>query len=159
MVFLPIWILLFIGVQEIRKKIIQPRVGVVELGTYRKTRLKKLNLVILVFNLFAFLLGILSFTNFVDLPGWVISTRFSVIILAGFSMAGYMFEFPRLYLYGVITALAPVVGEYLFINYHVSHHGFPITFGTISSIIILTGMVILLRLLKQYPITTLEGMG
>jgi len=158
MVFLPIWSLLYFGVREIRKKVIQPRIGAVEFGTYRKTRQKKFNLIILIFNLLALLLGILSFINLFDLPGWAISVRFSVIILGGFSLAGYMMEFPRLYLYGVITALAPIIGEYLFTNFHVSHHGIPITFGTISPIIILVGLVIFLRLLKQYPVTEPEEM-
>ena len=34
MVFLPFWALIYLGVKEIRKKIIQPRVGVVEIGKF-----------------------------------------------------------------------------------------------------------------------------
>ena len=158
MVFLPITLSLPFSVRKIRKTIIQPRIGAVELGTYRKTRQKKIIFIVLIINLLALLLGILSFIYFSDIPGLAISALLSVIFLGGFSLAGYMMEIPRLYLYGGITALAPIIGEYLFTNFHVSHHGIPITFGTISPIIILIGLVIFLRLLKQYPVTEPEEM-
>jgi len=158
MIFLPFWVVIYLGIREIRKKIIQPRVGVVEYGKYRKTRQKKLNLVILVFNLLVLVLGVLSFFNFADLPGWVHSIRLSAIILVGFSLAGYMLEFPRLYLYGILIALAPLVGEFLYITFHVPHHGFPITFGITSLFIILNGLGIFLRLLKAHPVISQEGL-
>jgi len=76
MIFLPFWGVIYLGVREIRKKFIQPRVGIVEFGKYRKTRQKKLNLVILVFNLLVLAIGVASFFNFADLPGWVHPIRF-----------------------------------------------------------------------------------
>jgi hypothetical protein len=158
MIFLPFWAVIYLGVREIRKKIIQPRVGVVKFGKYRKTRQKKLNLVILVFNLLVLVLGALSFFNFADLPRWIHSIRFSAVILVGFSLAGYMLEFPRLYLYGILIALALPLGEFLYITFHVPHHGFPITFGITSLLIILNGLGIFLRLLREYPATTQEGL-
>ncbi|NOQ40411.1 MAG: hypothetical protein GQ562_08845 [Anaerolineales bacterium] len=158
MVFLPFWALIYLGVKEIRKKIIQPRVGVVEIGKFRKTRQKKLLFVILVFNLLALILGVLSFFNFADLPGWIHPVRFSAVILMGFSLAGYMLEFPHLYLYGILIALAPLFGEFLYFTYHVPHHGFPITFGITSALIILNGLGIFLRLLKAHPDISPEGL-
>jgi hypothetical protein len=156
MIFLPFWAVIYLGVREIRKKIVQPRVGVVEFGKYRKSRQKKLGLVILVFNLLVLALGILSFFNFANLPGWVHSVRFSAVILAGFSLAGYMQEFPRLYLYGILIALAPLIGEFLYITFQVPHHGIPITFGITSFLIILNGLGIFRRLLKAHPVTSQE---
>lgn len=156
LIFLPFWAVIYLGMREIRKIIIQPRVGVVEYGKYRKTRQKKLNLIILVFNLLVLVLGVLSFFNFADLPGWVHSIRLSAIILVSFSLAGYMLEFPRLYLYGILIALTPLFGELLYFTFHVPHHGFPITFGITSLLIILNGLSIFLRLLREYPATTHE---
>ena len=157
-IFLPLWALIYLGVREIRKKIIHPRIGVVEYGKYRKTRQKKLNIVILVFNLLVLVLGVLSFFNFADLPAWIHPVRFSAVILIGFSLAGYMLEFPHLYLYGILIALAPLFGEFLYITFHVPHHGFPITFGITSVLIILNGLGIFLRLLKAHPVISQEGL-
>lgn len=156
MIFLPFWAVIYQGVQEIRKKIIQPGVGVVEYGNYRKTRLKKLNLVILVLNLLSLILGVLPFFNLFDLPAWVHSARLSIVIMMGFNLAGYMLEFPRLYLYGILIALTPLFGELLYFTFHVPHHGFLITFGITSLLIILNGLSIFLRLLREYPATTHE---
>ena len=158
MVFLPFWALIWLGIRVVRKKIIQPRIGMVKYGAYRKTRLKKMTLVMLVFNLLALTLGAMSFFNFADLPGWIHSVRLSILVLVGFSLAGYMLEFPRLYIYGVLTALAPLVGEFLYTTYGATHHGFPITFGFTSGLIILIGLVILLRLVREYPETIQEGL-
>jgi hypothetical protein len=150
-VFLPLWFLVIFGLRAYRKKVVQPRVGRIQYGTFRKKRLRRLNRIILVFNLIALILGLLSFIQFTELSGWIISARFSIILLIGFSLAGYMLEIPRIYLYGILISAAPMVGEYLYQNLGFSHHGFPITFGFLSAVLVLTGLVILVSLLKKYP--------
>jgi len=158
MIFLPVWAVIYLGVRKIRKKIIQPRVGVVEYGKHRKTRLKKLTLVILIINVLALILGVGSFFYFSMLPGWFFATLLSIIILVGFSLGGYMLEFPRLYLYGILTAFAPLIGELLYTRLGVPHHGFPVTFGVAGGLMILCGIIILLRLLMKYPPSSGEGL-
>ena len=96
MIFLPVWAGIFYGLRIFRKKIIQPRVGVVEYGKHRKTRLKKITLVIMVINVLALILGVVSFLYFSTLHGWFYSTQLTIIILFGFSLAGYILEFTRL---------------------------------------------------------------
>lgn len=150
-VFLPLWVIVIYGFRAYRKRVVQPRIGKIQHGTYRKKRLKRLNIIILVFNLIALLLGILSFIQFKEVSGWIVSARFSIIILLGFSLAGYMLDFPRIYLYGILISTAPVVGEYLYQYHGFSHHGFPVTFGFLSFVLIVTGLFILIRLLKKYP--------
>jgi len=152
MIFLPFWGLLFLGVRIVRNKMIQPRIGKIEFGSYRKKRLSRLNLGILAFNLVALILGVLSFYQFSDLPGWIHTTRLSIVLLVGFSLAGYMLEFTRLYIYGFLSAAAPLIGEYLYQNLGFSHHGFPVTFGVLSSIFIITGIVILIQIFRNYPL-------
>ena len=156
MVFLPIWGLLYIGLKIVRNKFIKPRVGMIEFGTYRKKRLTRLNVVILIFNLLALALGVLSFYQFATLPGWVHTARLSIILLVGFSLAGYMMEFTRLYIYGVLVAAAPLIGEYLYQNFGYSHHGFPVTFGALATILIITGITILVRIVQKYPLPSEE---
>ena len=151
MVFLPLWFFVIYGFRVYRNKVIQPRVGKIQFGTYRKKRLTRLNIIIMVFNVFALVLGVLVFFKYRELSGWVISTWFSIIILIGFSLAGYMLDFPRLYLYGILISAAPVVGEYIYQNLGYPHHGFPVTFGFSSAVLVITGLIILVRLLLKYP--------
>ena len=151
MVFLPLWFFVIYGFRVYRNKVIQPRVGKIQFGTYRKKRLTRLNIIILVFNVFALVLGVLVFFKYKELSGWFISAWFSIIILLGFSLAGYMLDFPRLYLYGILISAAPVVGEYLYQNLSYPHHGFPVTFGFSSAVLVITGLIILVSLLLKYP--------
>ena len=151
MVFLPLWIIVIYGFRAFRKKVVHPRVGKIQYGTYRKKRMTRLNIIILVFNLIALLLGVLTFIQFKEVSGWIVSARFSIIILLGFSLAGYMLDFPRIYLYGILISAATVVGDYLYQIQGFSHHGFPVTFGFLSAVLVATGLIILIRLLKKYP--------
>lgn len=150
-VFLPLWLVVIFGLRYYRKRVIQPRVGKIQYGTYRKKRLKQMNIIILIFNIIALVIGIFSFFQFKNVSGYVISARFSIILLVGFSLAGYMLDFPRLYLYGILISAAPITGEYLYQNFGFSHHGFPVTFGALSAGLIITGLVILVRLLQKHP--------
>ena len=150
-VFLPLWFLVLFGLRAYRKKVVQPRVGTIKYGTYRKKKLMRLNIVILVVNLLALLLGLFSFKNFSVLSVWFPASAFSMIMLIGFSLGGYMMEMPRLYLYGVLISAAPLIGEYLYQNHGASHHGFPITFGFLSATLVIIGLIMLIRLLGKYP--------
>ena len=62
------------------------------------------------------------------------------------------FDFGRLYVYGLLIGLAPIVGEWLYLNTGAPHHGFPITFGIAAGIMILTGLFIFVRLLHDNPV-------
>lgn len=157
-VFLPLWFAVIFGFRAFRKRIVQPRIGKIQYGVFRKKRLKRLNIVILVVNFIALGLGVLTFFQAMDLPGWAIAARFSIIMLVGFSLAGYMLDFPRIYLYGILISTAPIIGEYLYQNHGFSHHGFPATFGFLSAVITITGLIILIRLLKKYPLQENEDL-
>ena len=154
-VFLPVWIAFFMGLRTFKKTHIQPRIGQIEFSPHRKKRLKNINLVILIFNLVAFGMGLLAFFNFQEFKGWL---PLSILILIGFSLAGFMIESPRLYLYGILTALAPVVGEYLYQNHGISHHGFPLTFGVLAGGYILTGIVLMINVFRRYPLPSNEDL-
>jgi hypothetical protein len=144
--------LIYLGLQAVRKHLIQPRVGKIEFGSYRKKRLTRLNLVMLVFNLVALIVGIVVFFRFSTLPGWAITFSFSIIMLVGFSLVAYMLEFPRLFIYGILAAFAIQIGEFLYQNFQFSHHGFPAVFGTMSAALILIGLAIMVRILVKYPL-------
>jgi len=85
------------------------------------------------------------------MPGWVHTARFGLVLLICFSVAAYFLDFTHLYLYGVLIALSPVVGEWLWTHAHIPHHGYPVTFSATAAIIVIIGLVKFVRLLRAYP--------
>ena len=118
-----------------------------------------MNLVMLVFNVVALILGATSFLNFPHLPSWIIPFRFSVLILIGFSLTAYMIEYPKLFLYGVVCSLAIWIGEFLYNQYQVPHHGLPLTFGIISGALVLIGVFTIWKIYKNNPTTPQDVMN
>jgi len=151
-IFLPFWGMAYWGIQRIRKQILYPRIGEVKFGQPRKSKLKKTSLVMIGVNTIALILGILTVLNFPQFPGQLFIFILSFILLAGFSLAAYLLDLPRLYLYGLCTGLSPLAGEWLSANMNATHHGFPITFGITSGIILLTGLTLFVQLLINNPI-------
>ena len=156
-VFLPFWAIVFLAIWLIRKYMVTPRVGMVKFGSWRRTRLVQFNVVIFTVLLVAFILGILSAVNFATLPGWIHTARFSLIILVGFGVAAYFLDFTRLYIYGILFALSPLVGEWLYVHMKAPHHGFPITFGITAGATVLVGLVKFIHLLRHYPLPAEES--
>ncbi len=148
-VFLPFWGLVYLAIRLIRKQIVAPRIGQVRFGVWRQARLVRFNLVTFVMLALAFGLGILSFVQFDAVPGWVHTARFSLVMLIVFGLAAYYLNVTRLYLYGILTAAAPLVGEVLWVRVGAPHHGFPITFGITAALIIGIGMTLFIRLLRE----------
>ena len=153
-VFIPFWAIIFLVTRLVKKRVVIPRVGIVKFGSWRKARLIKFNIVTFVVGLVALALGILSSFSFDAVPGWVHIARFSLIILVGFSVAAYFTSFTHLYLYGLLIAFSPLVGEWLYVYANAPHHGFPITFGITAGVAILVGLVKFVRLLRDHPIPT-----
>jgi hypothetical protein len=157
-VFLPFWGLVFLIIRLIRKYMVAPRVGVVKFGAARKAKLKKLSVVMLIANVVALILGFIAAMNSGGVPGQMIAIIFGLILLAGFSTAAYFLDFSRLYIYGLLVGSSPLVGEWLWTHGYATHHGFPITFGTAAGIMILVGLAMFVRLLRENPVP-LEGIS
>ena len=148
-VFLPFWGLVFLVIRVIRKHVVTPRVGVVKFGLARKTKLAKFTVVMLLVNVIAFILGLVAAMSFGKVPGQIYTIIFGMILLIGFSIAAYFLDFSRLYIYGLLVGLSPLVGEWLWTHGYATHHGFPITFGTAAGIMILVGVTVFVRLLHD----------
>ncbi|MBN1148861.1 MAG: hypothetical protein JXA78_16485 [Anaerolineales bacterium] len=155
-VFLPFWGLVYLAIWLLRRHLVAPRAGVVKFGPERIKRLRKFSLVMLVANVTVFLLGILVVLNFSALPGKIYPILFGSFMLAGFSLAAYFLDFSRLYIYGLLIALSPLVGEWLYTFHGAAHHGFPITFGFTSIVMILTGLAVFVRFLRGNPVPAFE---
>ena len=106
----------------------------------------------LLFNLLALGAGLLFLFKFSNLPESLPVVVLSILLMTGFSLAGYRLDSPRFYGYGILFALAPLIGEYLYITEGIPHHGFPITFGITSSLLVLIGLVIMIRVIMKYPL-------
>ena len=151
-IFLPFWGVVYLIIWGVRKKVVAPRVGMVEFGAARVNRLKKFSFALLIVNVIAFILGIVAFLGFRSLPIGGVPIVLGLILLVGFSSAAYVLDFPRLYVYGLLGALAPLIGEWLYQNMGASHHGYPIVFGTLAGVMILTGLVTFVRFLQNSPL-------
>jgi hypothetical protein len=153
-VFIPIWGLVFIVLWLIRKHVVKPRVGEVKFGQWRVKRLMRFNVIMLVVLTASAILAAISAAMFDILPEWVhlAPLSFSIILLVGFSIAGYYLNYALFYVYGVMLAAAPIVGEWLWTNMNVPHHGFPVTFGFSAGVMILVGLVQVIRFLRENPL-------
>ncbi|HSR20010.1 MAG TPA: hypothetical protein VLL49_03765 [Anaerolineales bacterium] len=156
MVQVPVWGVAYLAMRLIRKHVVAPRMGAVQFGPARKGRLAKLGTTLLVVNVLALILGVGAALSFARIPGQVISIVFGMLLLLGFSVAAHFLELSRLYVYGLLMALALPVGEWLWMQGLVSHHGIPMVFGTTSGIMLATGLILFARLMRENPLPSQE---
>jgi hypothetical protein len=149
---LPFWALAYLTIRLIRRYVVTPRIGRVTFGQARKTKLTKFTVVLLVFNVIAFILGAVAALSFGSVPGQMFSIILGMILLIGFSIAAYLLDINRLYIYGLLVGLSLLVGEWLWTYGYAAHHGLPITFGISSGIMILVGLTVFVRLLRDNPL-------
>jgi len=150
-IFLPVWGILYLVMRWLRVHVVRPRIGTVKYGLMRKKKLTAFTILMLILNILFLLLGLVAFAM-PDMPGWRFVMPFSGMLLISFSLAGYFLDLTRLYVYGLMLALAPVIGEWLWQNAGVSHHGYPVTFGLSALIIFLVGIFKFFTLLRDNPL-------
>ena len=158
-VFLPFWALVFVVICLVRKYVVTPRIGFVKFGQSRKRRLVKFTGAMLVVNIAVFIIGIFFALNYNVTSGWIHTALFGFAVLVISSISAYVLNFTRLFIYGLLFLLSLLVGEWLYVNFKISHHGFPITFGITAGIIIITGLVLFFRLIREYPIPIKESIS
>lgn len=162
-VLFPIYMIVLAAVMLLKKYVVAPRLGKVQFSKKRKS---KLRISILMTNIIL-AIGIIAALFFVNLSNlniqWLFPATFSLILLIGFSVAAYFLDLTRFYIYGALNSLAVVVGELLYHFAGAVHHGFPVTFGVTSSIMIIVGGVLYAKFIRKYPKTgddlNLEGEG
>jgi hypothetical protein len=155
-IFVPFWALVFLILWIIRRKIVLPRIGQVSYGKVRKIKLMRLSIVLLIFNILAFIAGLVAAFGADSLPGQIYSYMIGLLLLSIFSIGGIFLSLNRLFIYGLLIGLAPLVGEWLWSKGLVTHHGFPVTFGTVSAVMIAIGLILLIRLIRNNPPPTGE---
>jgi hypothetical protein len=152
-IFVPIWAGLYFGIRFARERFVVPRVGDARWGTYRKSRLKQLSVAMLVVNIVALVLSAIAF--FAAERGidgfWVFPLPFGLLVLLLFSLLAYAVSIPRFFLYGISLALGLLLGEFLFRQGLVTHHGFPVVYGTVAITIAVIGIVKFVRIVSSQP--------
>jgi hypothetical protein len=146
-VFLPFWGLLYLLLRWVRRQFVIPRIGTVTFGVERIAKLKRGGIVILVLNILFLGIGAITFFFPGDI-GFSVALRFSAVTLIFFSMVGYFYDLPQLYVYGALSALSIPVGEWLWQQELASHHGYPVVFGALTAIIFLRGLYQFIRLMQ-----------
>jgi hypothetical protein len=154
-VFTAVWLLAYVVIALLRKYVVKPRLGTVTFGRARQRRLTRFATVMVIVNVLALVLGVLAAANPAWFPGGPV-IALGVILLVGLSLAAYFLDYPILYFYGVLLALATPAGEWLWRNRLAAHHGFPVTFGIASATMILIGLLKFVLLLRRYPLPTPE---
>ncbi|MCU0485365.1 MAG: hypothetical protein MUC85_04580 [Anaerolineales bacterium] len=160
-IFLPFFAAVYLGIWLARKHIIAPRVGKVSFAKVRLHKIRKFSTVMVIINVVMLILGIVAAIRVdnianlgsVNLNGMLINFMLGLFLMAGFTAAAYLLDFPRLYFYGLLFFIGAPVGEWLFQFHGASHHGYPIVFGFGAGVMILTGLFLFVRLLKSNPLT------
>jgi hypothetical protein len=155
-IFLPIWALAAAIIILIKHHMVTPRMGIVRLRLTRQVRLFRLNIAFLIAMIFLFVTGTLALME-MNASVELRTIFMAVMALIIFSIGARVLQQNRLFLYGCIVALAPILGEWLWLNLGLVHHGYPLTFGIASLTIIITGITKFILFLKRFTIP-MEGM-
>ncbi len=157
-IFLPFWGLVYLAIRAARRHLLAPRTGMVELSQSRKEKLRRFSRVMVAVNALFLAAGILVYlASSTGTPGINLgdfspfTLLLAILLLGGFSLAAHLLEFSRLYFYGLLCFCAALAGEWLYSRGQAVHHGFPLAFGFVSAVMILTGLYLFVRLLRANP--------
>ena len=148
-VFIPVWAGVCLGVWVVHRRVVAPRVGRIRFGADRQRRLRRMGVVGVVVNVVALVVGIYAAVKGPGGGEWSYPIGLSLVMLVGFSLAAYSLDIPRYFIYGMLLAVAPLMGEMLFRRGYVSHHGYPVVFG-MATILITAGGII--RFIRVVPV-------
>ena len=155
-IFGPVWFGLYLITQVVSERVVVPRIGTVEAGADRRSQLRRVNTVLLVVYGAALGLGVTVgsgvWAGWLDLRGFALPIPLGVVALVVLSLVAYANSVWRYAVYGLLLAIAPLVGEWLWQNDLANHHGFPVAFGAAALIILVTGIVRLTTVLRNHPL-------
>lgn len=152
--FVPVWLAVYLAIRVIRARVVQPRVGIIELGEERRVRMRKGSLVLLGINVVAFVLGALAWfgiaSGWLGIEGAVYPIFFTLTLLALFSLGAYITRIWRFAAYGLLLAVGSVLGEWMWRQGWVEHHGYPVVFGFVALTMLVVGLIRLVTVLRAH---------
>ena len=163
LLLLCVLVILLIGVFVAKIYITVPRAGLVKFGPTQKAKIKKLQVITLIFVLAPLVFWILEVTQVIPEPAWgaapdwirdfAVDILFTAITIGFFGLIGYALGIPRLHLYGWLLGLGNLVSTILEVYEGFTFH-FPLAIS--GGIILLIGVTLFTRFLRDYPIPTEE---
>jgi hypothetical protein len=155
-IFGPIWFTTYLVVRYLHSRVVVPRVGSVEPGPDRRNRMRRVAIALWIVNLVAFAVVAAAargvWSDWLDLSGMVYPIVLGFVALVGLSLAAYALSVWRYAVYGLLVAVAPLVGEWLWQQGRTAHHGFPIAFGSVALIMLITGVTKFANLIRSHPL-------
>lgn len=152
-IFLSLYGLEVAGVMILKKKVTQPRAGLVVLS--RSTQ-RKISTVLLVLNLAIFLLFIASYLFELKIGDVLGQYQLSIILglafLAILTVTGIMIKAYRFSLYGLLVFASYLGAEHLFLDGKTQHHGIPLASLISGGFIVLIGVILLTRFVNVYKV-------
>jgi len=157
-------VVVLIAFRLAKKYIIMPRMGLVQFGPARKARKRKLSLILslsLLLGIVVFAIAIAAYANVAngsDFTNWspaiyIPFAAFTIFSVVVFSLAAYLLDYPRLYLYGWFFGLAMPVNILLDEQFGISY---PWATAVFSAIMVLIGLVLFIRFVQTHPVQELE---
>jgi hypothetical protein len=154
------WILWFVVVSAYaaaKRVLTIPRIGFVKFAPHRVKAVR--TMVLVAFSLFA-LLGVVAFMQVEGggTPLWLLYAIeyympvIGVSVAASFCVVGYTFRIKRMYAYALLTLIMFATGHFLY---------FPLYYYMIllGTLILLTGLTMLIRFVQRYPLSATASMG
>ncbi|MDH5439201.1 MAG: hypothetical protein OEY31_01175 [Candidatus Bathyarchaeota archaeon] len=154
------WILWFVGISAYaaaKRVFTIPRIGFVKFAPHRAKAVVTSALIVV--SLFA-LLGVVAFmqTEGGGTPLWLVFAAENYMLVIGVSVAasfcvvGYTFRTKRMYAYALLTLIMFVTGHFLY---------FPLYYymTLLGTLILLTGLTLLIRFVRRYRLSTTGSMG
>jgi hypothetical protein len=144
-----------------KKKITLPRIGIVRFGAERKARKKKIAVIILTAVILSSLMALTAMTHNMPfflvelLKGYGSAVAFGLLAFTMFLFGGYYNDIPRLYLYGLLFGGSLFLSECYYNKVGIGIHS-SVWFGVSGFIILIIGVSLLARFLRQYPLPSEE---
>lgn len=146
-----------------KRNIVIPRIGMVIFGEARKAKNKKLSFVLSLTTLLGVLVfiaaGVVYFvvdqgaaTNWTPAI-FIPFALFAVVSVVVFSVAAYLLDYPRAYLYGWFFGLSMPLNILLDELFGIS---LPLVTALFSAVMIFIGLVLFVRFLQTHPIVDVE---
>jgi len=149
-----------------KKFITTPRIGLVKFGPQRESKVKNLRAVLFLSVLLTVVMlfwGWAAMGN--GLPWWVTEIPLPLYVwpaqtIIVFGLAAYFLDVPRFYAYGVLYGLPLPVGMLLVKNTDFSVLGSTaITYGVSVGVMVLIGVILFIRFLRQCPALAEGGLS
>ena len=136
-----------------------PRIGLVKFGPQRQAKMKNLRAVLFLSVLLGVIMSIVGLgARGNGLPGWLAGIPIPAYVWAAqaivvFGLGAYFLDVTRFYVYGVLYGLPFPVGVLLSENTTLTGlSSLAITFGVAAGVMILIGVVLFVRFLRDYPV-------